>query len=320
MRFSVLWLRSTAHRIAMKLSQVLNGYWLANTQRFSRTTARNYQYIYRRFMADVGDLEFDQIGPDHIRRHLAGIEAGGLARRSMSDAWVGLSSLWTWAAKELGCVHVVRAVPRPRFDDKPIVPFTMDDIQQLVAAADYGAPWTTRSGKTARSKRPTARRDRAIILTLLDTGLRASELCALTMADYDPDSGQLYVRHGKGDKRRVVYLGQRAKLAVWRYLSDRNTRPRDPLFATNTERHMDRNNLRHLLNTIATQAKVRDVHPHRFRHTFAIWFLRNGGNTFALQKLLGHEELSTVLKYVHLAETDVREAQRTASVVDNWRL
>ena len=75
-----------------------------------------------------------------------------------------------------------------------------------------------------------------------------------------------------------------------------------------------------MLNTVAVQAKLRDVHPHRFRHTFAIWFLRNGGNTFALQKLLGHEELATVLKYVHLAETDVREAQRTASVVDNWRL
>lgn len=62
------------------------------------------------------------------------------------------------------------------------------------------------------------------------------------------------------------------------------------------------------------------MHPHRFRHTFAITFLRNGGNTFALQKLLGHEELSTVLKYVKLAETDIKAAQAAASVVDNWRL
>ena len=75
-----------------------------------------------------------------------------------------------------------------------------------------------------------------------------------------------------------------------------------------------------MLSTIAAQAKINDVHPHRFRHTFAITFLRNGGNTFALQKLLGHEELTTVLKYVRLAETDIKAAQAAASVVDNWRL
>lgn len=156
---------------------------------------------------------------------------------------------------------------------------------------------------------------------LLDTGLRASELCDLQIKDYEPDSGQLYVRAGKGNKRRVVYLGQRARLHLWRYLADRqDARPGDPLFASRTNTRLDRNNLRHMLNTVARQAKVTDVHPHRFRHTFAITFLRNGGNTFALQKLLGHEELSTVLKYVKLAETDIKAAQAAASVVDNWRL
>lgn len=179
--------------------------------------------------------------------------------------------------------------------------------------------WKKRNAR--RSRRPTAKRDRAIILCLLDTGLRASELCDLQMRDYEPDSGQLYIRHGKGDKRRVVYLGQRARLCLWRYLADRNnTRPADPLFASRTNTRLDRNNLRHMLNTVAAQAKVNDVHPHRFRHTFAITFLRNGGNTFALQKLLGHEELTTVLKYVRLAETDIKAAQAAASVVDNWRL
>jgi integrase/recombinase XerD len=103
-------------------------------------------------------------------------------------------------------------------------------------------------------------------------------------------------------------------------LGTMNTRPADPLFASRTNTRLDRTNLRHMLNTVARQAKVSNVHPHRFRHTFAITFLRNGGNTFALQKLLGHSELSTVLKYVRLAETDIRQAQAAASVVDNWRL
>jgi integrase/recombinase XerD len=141
------------------------------------------------------------------------------------------------------------------------------------------------------------------------------------MADYDSDTGRLRICHGKGDKERYVYLGKTAKRAIWRYLIDRQkTDASAPLFSTTTDRFLDRNNLRHMLNGIARSASVENVHPHRFRHTFAINFLRNGGNIFALQRLLGHERLDTVKIYVHLAQSDLEQAQRIASPADNWRL
>jgi len=59
---------------------------------------------------------------------------------------------------------------------------------------------------------------------------------------------------------------------------------------------------------------------HRFRHTFAYNFLRNGGNPIELQRLLGHEEMDTVNIYVNLAESDLQDAQRRASPANNWRL
>jgi site-specific recombinase XerD len=65
---------------------------------------------------------------------------------------------------------------------------------------------------------------------------------------------------------------------------------------------------------------VEGVHPHRFRHTFAIWFLRNGGNPLELQRILGHEKLETVLVYVRLAEVDIERAAKSASPVDGWKL
>jgi len=71
---------------------------------------------------------------------------------------------------------------------------------------------------------------------------------------------------------------------------------------------------------IGANAHVAHVHPHRFRHTFAIMFLRNGGNVFELQRILGHESLDTVRTYLALADVDIARAQRAHSPADNWRL
>ena len=84
--------------------------------------------------------------------------------------------------------------------------------------------------------------------------------------------------------------------------------------------HLDRNNLRHMLSRNGKVAGVANVHPHRFRHTFAVEFLRNGGNVFELQQVLGHEQLSTVQRYVRLAEIDLESAGRRGSPADNWKL
>ena len=61
-------------------------------------------------------------------------------------------------------------------------------------------------------------------------------------------------------------------------------------------------------------------HLHRFRHTFAVQFLRNGGNVFELQRILGHERMDTLHIYVTLAQSDLAAAQRAHSPADNWRL
>jgi integrase/recombinase XerD len=102
------------------------------------------------------------------------------------------------------------------------------------------------------------------------------------------------------------------------------TRPaakqRDHLFPSKTRRRLDRNNLRETVQRIAERAGVSGVTIHRFRHTFAINFLRNGGSVLELQEMLGHEKMETVRIYAKLAEVDLAAAQRRSSVADNWRL
>jgi site-specific recombinase XerD len=130
----------------------------------------------------------------------------------------------------------------------------------------------------------------------------------------------LHVRHGKGDKSRYLFLGDRARKALWKYLADRpDAKPSEPLFATRGKRHIDRRNLNHLLQHLGDRAGVDDVHAHRFRHTMSITFLRNGANILELQKILGHESLKTVSAYARLAEADLERAA-SKSVGDNWKL
>jgi integrase/recombinase XerD len=108
---------------------------------------------------------------------------------------------------------------------------------------------------------------------------------------------------------------------VWPYLADREDLPKsDPLFAADENQFLDRDPITKILDRIAERAGVEHVYPHRFRHTFAVEFLRNGDDIFTLQELLGHRSLTMVRHYLTLSQTDLENAHKKASPVDNWRL
>lgn len=75
-----------------------------------------------------------------------------------------------------------------------------------------------------------------------------------------------------------------------------------------------------MITATARRAGVSHANVHRFRHTFAITFLRNGGNVLTLQKLMGHEKMDTLRVYVELAQMDLQKAQQLASPADRWGL
>lgn len=126
----------------------------------------------------------------------------------------------------------------------------------------------------------------ALILVLLDTGLRASELCSLLVADADRD-GQLSVV-GKGNKRRQVYVGTAARRALWQYLEspDRRGAAADEALFTSTGgtlagSGLTPGGLHNIIQKLGKAARLQGVRssPHTLRHTFAVNFLRGGATS-----------------------------------------
>ena len=307
----------------MRFRHAVEGYWLERRRGLSQRTVADYTVTFERFAVHIGNRPVEELGPADVRSFLNwmafDLEVSG---KTQANAWIALSSFWTWAEKELKIEHAIRGrVTRPKYQRAVIEPYSKSDLKALLYACDYAAGWNTQTGQSARALRPTALRDKAIIVTLVDTGVRASELCNLELRDYAETSGRLMIRGGKGDKDRIVHLGMTGRKALWRYLAQRPAAKQgDPLFATRTNRRIDRTALLHLVQRTADRAGVPAANLHRFRHTFAINFLRNGGNAVELQEMLGHADMETIRIYVRLAEVDLQNAQERASPADHWDL
>jgi integrase/recombinase XerD len=164
-------------------------------------------------------------------------------------------------------------VPTPKFEEKPVEPFSKEDIELVLKACDYCVDAHPENRRRFTMRRCAANRDHAIILTLLDTGLRASELCALKVGDAEMKTGKLEVKHGvlggaKGRKGRAVFLGKATRRAVWRHLTGREDGEdqKAPLILNRGHRPFHADTLRILVTRIGRRAGVKDAHPHKFRH------------------------------------------------------
>ena len=307
---------------ALTLSQVVEGALLAaGARRLSDNTIREYAHYYRKWQSFYRPIDppFASIDLDQLNRFMAGLS--DLSAKSCSNVRISLLSLYRWAVS-FGLVqtNVARQLDPIKAESRAIHPFTRTDVQAMLYAVEKSKPYI-RPGKASCSH--TTRqgtRNKAIIYLLLDTGLRSSELCDLLIRHADKKNLRLKV-FGKGSKERIVPFSSSTALHLWRYLATRpDAVPDDALFATATDRPLDNHNLYHALQLIGDRAGVVDVHPHRFRHTFAINFLRNGGNVYTLKEILGHASLKMCLRYLELAQAYVDANYRPASPVKNWGL
>ena len=302
-------------------SKVVEGFILSmNARHLSEHTIADYTRTLDKFAAFLGDdISVNEITSQHIEHFLASFKT--LSNKSLLNYYVGLSSLWTWLVKEeIVTTNIVRKLTPPKSERKDITPFTEAEVKAIMAALNKSRVYV-RGGRTIDHSLGSFERNRAIILLFLDVGIRASELCDLRVEDLDVRNNRVFVRKGKGMKERMLPFSPRTGQMIWRYLATRkDAGPADPLFISKLNRPMSRQKLSEMFRVIVRRANVKGVYPHRFRHTFAIQYLRNGGNAYTLQAMLGHSTLDTVKIYLKIAQIDIDDVHRRASPVDHWRL
>lgn len=308
------------------LSQAIDGHTLAlEAAHRSPHTVADYHNTFRKFDAYLEEQCGKQNPPlDSITyEQIAGFLAAqsGVKKKTILNYHTGLSALWTWAIKFHHVQeNVVRLVEPAKPEERAIVPYSEDDIRRIIDALSYTKAYDRPGKRPTRHRLPDADRNHAIVLLLLDTGLRATGVCSLRIIDVDLRNRYI-IPFEKGDKERKLPFSARTGQVLQKYLLTRKEdRVNKPLFTTNTGQPLDRIQLLKMLNRAGERAGVKDVHPHRFRHTFAIQFLRNGGDAYTLQDMLGHTTMDMVKVYIHIAQVDIDRGHRLASPVDNWRL
>ena len=280
----------------MELKKALEGLVISRSaEGASPYTIQVYRYGIRKLSDYLNNPEIESIKKEDIQKFFVHLrEDTSLAESSLVNIRRAISVLFNWAEKELNLEKLDAGISYPKAPIKEVVPFSSDEIRRLISACNYSKTSATKGRDTFRMKRPTANRDKTIILVLLDTGLRVSELARLQVKDINIETGEIRVHpYGSGlkSKSRSVFIGKLSKSTLWRFLSGKYLQPEDCIFTSLQGFPMNRTSIRQLLKRIGKRAEILDVYPHRFRHTFAIQYFRNGGDIFTLQRLLGHSSL-----------------------------
>ena len=314
----------------MLVSDAIQGFILDAQATYSAATLPMIKTYLKQLGRYFDQNQIHDITSDQLKRYFVYLtteyvpvrmsgEPGPLSGSALDNHWKVMRSFFKWAAAILGTGRPDLVVQRPRYKLPAIVPFTAEEVSKLLQAARYSNLIQKEGKKPYRLKLPRADRDIAIILVLLDTGLRIGEFCRLRLGDVNLEVGEVYVRPfatSKKSRPRTVYVGVNTRRATWKYIASKqaNAKQDDRLF------NLSPSTVQHMLIHLGKKAGVRNVHPHRFRHTFAITYLRNGGDIFTLQRILGHSSLDMVQHYLALSQADDEAAHKKASPVDNWRL
>ncbi|MEE9314436.1 MAG: site-specific tyrosine recombinase XerD [Rhizobiaceae bacterium] len=289
-----------------------------------RGAAANTLSAYERDLADFSEhvqgkrTSISKAGSETIRGWISAMERNGISAASQARKLSALRQLYRFMYSEgLREDNPTGSIDSPR---------TGRPLPKVISEADVDALLLYAEEEIAKartnSKKLRAARLHALLELLYATGLRVSELVSLPLTATRRDTRFILVT-GKGNKERLVPLGNKAKQAVAVYDALRNSFSKDKLRVEESKwlfpsagelGHLTRQHFARDLKTLSARAGLKSskVSPHVLRHAFASHLLQNGADLRAVQQLLGHADISTTQIYTHVLEERLRELVETA--------
>lgn len=275
------------------MKDILKDYenYLKIERAMSRNTVASYCSDVRKFLAAVPSQP-EYVAPEDIEQYLSGLSL--VSKRSQARFLSSLRSFFNWLVLEGSITdNPCDKIESPKLGHYLPEVLSVEEVEAMMAAVDLST-WQ-------------GLRDRAILEILYGCGLRVSEAVGLKLSCLYFDEGYIRVI-GKGDKERLVPVGEMAADAVNAYLERRpqtfEAESDDIVFLNRFGRPLSRQSMFKMVKTMALLADVRkEISPHTLRHSFATHLVENGADLRLVQEMLGHENLTTTEIYTHIDTT-----------------
>ena len=266
--------------------------WLGELKVMNRSprTIEWYQQKFDWYLQhEGGPATLDGLTSAEVKRLLGALMDRNLSANTVHGFFQVVRAFANWALRESYPVDpaVIKMRP-PKVPQTELETYTAAQQEAMINAAGEGWP-------------------RLAVQILLGTGMRCGELAALSLSDFEDDGevGFLKVRKGKGAKFRRVPLSSRLRREVGRYLNrHRQDSDSELLLLRSDGEPVGMMTVEYLLRRIKARVGFK-VHAHKFRHTFATEYLRNGGDIERLRRILGHSSYVMVMRYLHLDKGDL---------------
>lgn len=247
--------------------------------------------------------EMEQIRAPHIRNFLIQLEINGHNPGGCHAHYRAVKTFFNWYERENEFptwTNPIKKIKGPQVNLELLEPIDIQDIKKMLSICRdnfFGI------------------RDKTLLLVLLDTGARASELLNLNIEDLNPVTGVLIIRNGKGGKYRTAYLGRKSRQAMRKYLQEIK-KQNGPLFLNRYDERLAYDGLRGIMDRLSQRANIEKPSIHAFRRYFALEMLRNGVDIFSLQLLMGHADIQVLRRYLKQTNQDTKKAHIKGSPVD----